>query len=147
MSDDTKKPAVDQTAGAKPEVAEAIRIANEIERQRKSVPVVMGSARVTIPAKEKIARYAKPHGGQDAKGGRHFLFVPEKEIKDYAYRGMRPELDAGNLVHNETDVLVSTSTEAYRETLAQNQALDVKTREDMKMAEEEATKKLTKGKG
>lgn len=118
----------DSALAASADVAEAIRIADEIERQRKSAPVVMGGVKTRIKAKEIIDRYASRTGGQDAKGGRHYFFVPNKDMKDWAYRGAKPEVDKGMLVRNESDVLVSTTTEQYRQTLADNQRLDVATR-------------------
>lgn len=128
MSEDTKKTSaavVADVTGVKPDIQDAIRIAEDVERQRKAVPVVMGGGQTGIRPKELIARYAKRQGGQNAKGGRHFFFVPERDIKDWAYQGAKPELDKGNLVRNDSDVLVSTSTEQYERTLAENQARDV----------------------
>jgi hypothetical protein len=127
MSEDTKRTtaAANEAAGAKPDIQDAIRIAEEVEKQRKATPVIMGGGQVVIRPKSLISRHAKSQGGQDAKGGRHFFFVPERDIKEWAYQGARPELDKGNLVRNDSDVLVSTSTEQYRRTLSESQARDV----------------------
>jgi hypothetical protein len=142
MSEDTKRSTEQSAAGPQPsaDVLEAMRIADEAERQRKSAPVVLGGGRVRIKAKETIDRFAKAQGGQDAKGGRHFFFVPRRDMKEHAFRGAKPVVDNGQLVANESDVLVSTSSEAYLRTLAENQRQDIATRANLAQAQEEAAK-------
>ena len=96
--------------------------ATKAQAQRKAAPI-SGEGEIRIVPKEIINRAAKEQGGNDAKDGQHFLFVPEKDLKAYAYKGYQVQAEDGGMVRNDTDVLVACPTWMYEKELTQNSAI------------------------
>ena len=107
-------------------IAELNAIAEQAERQ--VAPMVDVHGRVRIPQKDIIRLHCKDQGGvNDAPGGRHFLFVNEKQLRDYARRKYRVEQnESGEMERFQGDVLVSCSSEQYEKSLQANKALSDK---------------------
>ena len=98
--------------------------AERAQKQRRKAPMVDVNVDIRIPAKDIIKRMAAKTGGQDADY--HYLFVPGamQSLNAYAHKGYEIVMDDGDMVMNETDVLVRIPTEFYDEELAANSARD-----------------------
>jgi len=96
--------------------------AAQAQKQRMAAPI-SEDGEIRIVPKEIIQRVTAEQGGNDAKDGKHVLFVPEKDLKAYAYKGYTVETEDGGMIRNDTDVLVSCPTAMYEKELAQNKAV------------------------
>ena len=103
--------------------SEWLAIAERAAAQRKEAPLSGAGSEIVIPQKVIFARLTKDQGGNDAKGGRHHLFIPEVKMKEYAHNGYRPSLGAdGQVERVGEDVCVNCSTEQYEDELRANSA-------------------------
>ncbi len=119
-----------------------IELAEKAAKQRLSVPATEVSVHnIDIPSKRILKRIMDGRfGGQDKKDGRHGLFIKgtTASIRKYAHMGYRPEVEDGDYVRNDTDILVTCPTELYDRQLAQVRAMsDAKIKASTKKATDE----------
>jgi len=112
MTEQTKTPKV------APPVDELDELAKAALRARASAPVSCGTKHARIPQKEILARLNKQQGGADVEGGMHRLFVPQADLREYAYRGyVRCRDESGNDATYKSDIAVEIPTAIYQKEL------------------------------
>jgi hypothetical protein len=102
---------------AQREAAAALEVAKEAASKRRVAPIATGR-QTDCTAKQTIDRIAAKYGGQfdprhNPKAPFRFFFDERKKVQELARRGVEVEIENGEFVHNESDVLYREHADLY----------------------------------